>query len=104
MNKFHLLSPESRPERVFVQQVTYSVKRGSERGTGELHTTMEAEYVIDDDGGENKKRVPTPVNLTNQLSLENAPRSPPPLRLGLSLFHTARDEKQQPQESLPLRP
>ncbi|CAN0377763.1 unnamed protein product, partial [Ectocarpus sp. 12 AP-2014] len=46
-------------------KVTYSVKRGSERGTGELHTAMEAEYVTDDDGGKEKKRGPTPVNLTN---------------------------------------
>ncbi|CAM9877280.1 unnamed protein product, partial [Ectocarpus fasciculatus] len=44
-------------------KVTYSVKRGSERGTGELHTAMEAEYVTDGDDG--KKKVPTPVNLTN---------------------------------------
>ncbi|CAM9487291.1 unnamed protein product [Ectocarpus sp. 6 AP-2014] len=46
-------------------KVTYSVKRGSERGTGELHTAMEAEYVTDNDGGKEKKRGPTPVNLTN---------------------------------------
>ncbi|CAM9615291.1 unnamed protein product [Ectocarpus fasciculatus] len=44
-------------------KVTYSVKRGSERGTGELHTAMEAEHVTDGDDG--KKKVPTPVNLTN---------------------------------------
>ncbi|CAM9452217.1 unnamed protein product [Scytosiphon promiscuus] len=41
-------------------KVTYSVKRGSVPGTGELHTEMEVKYAK----GAGKK-VPTPVNLTN---------------------------------------
>lgn len=42
--------------------MTYSIKRGSTHGTGELHSEMEAVHL--DAGGE-KKQVASPVNLTN---------------------------------------
>lgn len=45
-------------------QVTYSIKRGAEPGSGELHTKMEVTYVADSSTAE-KKNVPSPVNLTN---------------------------------------
>lgn len=59
--------------------MTYSVKRGSDPGTGELHTEMEVKYVDDDTKSGAKgggKKVPTPVNLTN-VSFNCHPRSPP---------------------------
>lgn len=47
-------------------QVTYSLKRGSAPGTGELHTKLEVAYVQDSSTTEGEKKdVPSPVNLTN---------------------------------------
>ncbi len=43
--------------------MTYSIERGARPGAGELHTKFEAKY--DGGGSDGKKKVPTPVNLTN---------------------------------------
>lgn len=43
-------------------KVTYTIRRsGGERGTGELHTEMEARHIPGREEGD----VPTPINLTN---------------------------------------
>lgn len=47
---------------VHCAQVTYTIKRLSKPGTGELHSKMEAVHL---DGDGEKKKVATPLNMTN---------------------------------------